>query len=309
MKYANALRWLVPGIFALALLAAGAGFLWPSEGAPYPWTTVRGEAVMINGHGLYTYDTVSSVAQMQGNDIVTLLVGLPLLAIAFWLAQKGSLRGHLLLTGTLGFFLYTYMSMCFGTAYNPLFLAYVALFGLSLYAFILSMLAFDLSNLPQRFSERLPRRTIAIFFVVLGAFLSLAWLGRIAPTLLQGATPALENVTSLFIQAMDLALIVPLAFLAAILLWRRSAWGYLLASVAIMKFVTMGLAVSVMGLNMWRSGVPTSVVELGIFPTITLVNLVLAVLLLSNIRSVSIRPAASVSKPGHMPHNPSHRTA
>mgnify|MGYP001266104283 CR=1 FL=1 len=304
MKYTNGLRGLVPGIFALALLAAGAGFLWPGEGAPYPWTTVRGETVMINGHGLYFYDTVSSVAQMQGNDIVTLFVGLPLLAISFWMAQKGSLRGHLLLTGTLGFFLYTYMSMCFGTAYNPLFLVYVALFGLSLYAFILSMLAFDLAQLPQRFSEHLPRRTIASFFVVLGAFLSLAWLGRIAPTLLQGTTPALENVTSMFIQAMDLALIVPLAILAALLLWRRSAWGYLLASVAIMKFVTMGLAVSVMGLNMWRAGVPTSPVELGIFPTITVVNLVLAVLLLSNIDSASAQSAPFIRKPLHTSHSP-----
>ena len=33
---------------------------------------------MINGHGLYYYDTVSSVAQMQANDLITLVVGLPL---------------------------------------------------------------------------------------------------------------------------------------------------------------------------------------------------------------------------------------
>ena len=284
MKHKSALKWLVPSIFLLALWAAGAGFLWAGGGAPYPLTNFRGEEVMINGRGLYYYDTVSSVAQMQGNDIVTLLVGLPLLALSFWLALNGSLRAHLLLTGTLGLFLYTYMSMCFGTAYNPLFLVYVALFSLSLYAFILSMLAFDLATLPQRFSASLPRRAIAGLFLVTGAFLSLAWLGRIVPTLSQGVTPALDNVTSMFIQAMDLALIVPLAILSAILLWRRSAWGYLLASVAVMKFLMMGLAVSTMGINMWRMGVATSPVELAVFPTLTLINAVLAVLLL---RSVS----------------------
>ena len=54
---------------------------------------------MINGHGLYYYDTVSTVAQMQANDLITLLVGLPLLVVSAWLAGHSSLRGRLLLTG------------------------------------------------------------------------------------------------------------------------------------------------------------------------------------------------------------------
>ena len=157
MSTHNALKWLIPPIFLLALVAAAAG-LWPGDGASYPLTTFRGEQVTINARGLYYWDTVSTAAQMQANDLVTLALGLPLLAVSFWLARRGSLRGRLLLTGTLGFFLYTYMSMCFGAAYNPLFLVYVALFGLSLYAFILSMMSFDLAALPARFSDRLPRR-------------------------------------------------------------------------------------------------------------------------------------------------------
>jgi hypothetical protein len=63
------------------------------------------------------------------------------------------------------------------------------------------------------------------------AFLTLAWLGRIAPTLFQDQVPLLENVTSMFIQAMNLGLIVPLCVLSGIPLLRRNAWGCLLASV------------------------------------------------------------------------------
>jgi hypothetical protein len=44
---------------------------------------------------------------------------------------------------------------------NNLFLVYVALFRLSLFAFILSMMAFDLETLPFRFADRLPRGCIA----------------------------------------------------------------------------------------------------------------------------------------------------
>lgn len=278
----TALRWLVPLIFVLALVAALAG-LWPGEGAPYPITNFRGEEVTINARGLYYWDTVSSTAQMQANDLVTLVLGLPLLAFSFWLARRGSLRGRLLLTGTLGFILYTYVSMCFGAAYNRLFLVYVALFSLSLFAFILSLMSFDLATLPARFSERLPRGWIAGLLLFVAAFLALAWLSRIAATFAPGTIPALENTTSMFIQAMDLALIVPLCVLAGALLLRRSAWGYLLTSVGMLKFMTMGIAVSLMGLNMARVGVPISAVELVIFPAITLANLVMVTLLLRSI--------------------------
>jgi hypothetical protein len=282
MNTNKALKWLVPPIIVLALLVAIAG-LWPAEAQSYPLTNFRGEAVTIHAGGLYYWDTVSSVAQMQANDVVTLVLGVPLLAISYWLARRGSLRGRLLLAGTLGFFLYTYMSMCFGTAYNALFLVYVALFGLSLYAFILVMLSFDLATLPQHFSARLPRRWIAGLLIGAALFLALAWLGRIAVTFGSDQAPPLDNITSMFIQAMDLALVVPACVLGAILLLRRSAWGYLLASVAVMKFVTMGTAVTLMGLNMVRVGVPVTAAELVIFPVITLINLVLAVLLLRSV--------------------------
>lgn len=283
MNINPALKWLIPTIMILTFIAALAGVM-PGEGQPYPLTNFRGEEVTINARGLYYWDTISSAAQMQANDLVTLLLGLPLLAISFWLTLRGSLRGRLLLTGTLGFILYTYITMCFGAAYNQLFLVYVALFSLSLFAFILSMISFDLSALPDHFSEKLPRGWIAALLFFAAAFLSLAWLGRIAATFAPDAIPALDNTTSMFIQVMDLGIIVPLCVLSGILLLRRSAWGYLLASVGLMKFLTMGIAVSVMSLNMRRVGVPISTVEAAMFPTITLVNIVMVTLLLKNIK-------------------------
>ncbi len=288
MRFQTPLRGLVTAIFVLALAAAGAGLFWPGEGQPYPFTSARGEAVMLAGCGLYRYDTVSLAAQEQANDLVTLVLGLPLLAVSVRLAQRGSLRGGLLLAGTLGFFLYTYLSMAMYAAYNPLFLVYVALLTLSLFAFILSLMSFELAALPGRFSERLPRRSIAALLFAAGAFLLLAWLGRILPPLVQGGTPVLENATTLVIQAMDLGLVTPAAFLAGFLLLRRRPWGYLLAAVLLMKFLTMGTAVSVMGLNLLRLGMPVSPVELGFFPLLTLANAWLAVALL---RSVRARPA------------------
>jgi hypothetical protein len=285
MKTKNTVTTLSILIGALALFAAGMGLFWQTPGQPHDFVSVQGEKVVINGHGLYHYDTVNSGHQLQANDLITLVVGLPLLAVSTGLARRASLRGRLMQTGTLGFFLYTYMSMSFATAYNALFLVYVSLFSLSLFAFILSMMSYDLTQLPQHFSERLPRRIIAWTMFVVSGFLLLAWLGRIVPPLLQKTLPPLENLTSLVIQVMDLGLIVPMAFLAGILLLRGSAWGYLMGSVAVMKMLTMGTAVSAMGINLALSGAPISMVELVMFPSITLVNVLMAVLLLKNIQS------------------------
>ena len=284
MKYQSALRWLIPLIGLLALLAAGTGLFYQIDGQPYPFTSYRGEEVMIYNQGLYQYETVSSAAQAKANDLVTLVLGLPLLAVSTWLAFRGSLRGRLLLTGTLGFFLYTYVSLAFLAAFNALFLVYTALYSLSLFAFILSMMSFDLETLPGRFSERLPRGWIAGLLFFVGGFLLLAWLGRILPPILGNQTPLLENATTMVIQAMDLGLVLPLAVLGGILLLRRSAWGYLLASVALMKGMTMGIAVSAMGINMALQGVPDSLGILIPFMVITLLNLIMAVILLKNVK-------------------------
>lgn len=284
MKYQSTLRWIIPLIVVLALVATGMGLFDGTPGQPYEFTNHRGETVTINGRGLYRYDSVSMAAQQQANDMVTLVVGLPLLAMSTWFAFRGSLRGRLLLTGTLAFFLYTYMSMAMLTSYNELFLVYVGLFTLSLHAFVLSMLSFDLEELPRRFSDRLPRGWIAGLLFFVGGFLLLAWIGRIVPSALLGEPAELENTTTLVIQAMDLGLVVPLSILAGVLLLRGSAWGYLLASVAVLKFVTMGLAVSTMSLFMAARGVPENLEIMVPFLAITIVNLILAGLLLAAVQ-------------------------
>src|SRR6185436_13141944 len=177
-------------IIPLALLAAGAGVFWQGSGEPYPFETLRGETVMIRGHGLYRYDTVNSSSQEIGADIVTLLIGIPLLITGIALSRKGTLRGQLLLTGALGYFLYTYGAMCFLTAFNPLFLVYVALFSLSLFGFILSMSSLDVDEVARRISSGFPRRAIASYFIIVAVFLFLAWLGLVASPSLAWTPPA-----------------------------------------------------------------------------------------------------------------------
>jgi hypothetical protein len=296
MKYQSVFKVLLPLIFVLALLAAGMGLFDQAPGHSYALTNFRGEQVTISGRGLYYWDTLSAAAQMQANDLITLVVGLPLLALGAWLALHGSLRGQLLLTGTLGFFLYTYLSMCMLAAYNGLFLVYVALFGLSLYAFALSLMSVDVAALPGHFSARFPRGWVAGLLFLVGGFLLAAWLGRVVPELLNPQTPAaLENATTRVIQAMDLALVAPLAVVGGVLLLRRQPWGYLLASVAVLKGLTLALAVSAMAINMTLAGVPDSLGFMVPFLVLTSLNLAAGVVLLRSIQEPTLQPRAGLA--------------
>src|SRR5512136_791427 len=100
-KTSNTLIVLASLIATLALMVAGLGVFWQGEGQRFEFRTLRGETVMIQGHGLYRYETVSFAAQSIAQDVVTLLVGIPLLVVAMVLFRKGNLLGKLLLAGTL----------------------------------------------------------------------------------------------------------------------------------------------------------------------------------------------------------------
>ncbi len=127
---------------------------------------------------------------------------------------------------------------------------------------------------------------------LMGAFLTFLWLGTILPPILQNQKAALDNTTTLVIQAMDLVFIVPLAILAGILLLRRSAWGYLLTSVFVIKVTVLGLAVAAMGINQTLTGTADGLPMVVAFLVITGLNLGATVVLLRNITEKKLRWAS-----------------
>jgi hypothetical protein len=231
-------------VFLLILGVTTTGIFYKTPEPGIEHTTVRGQEAVYQGSGLYRYDPVVVVREGKIWDVINLCIGLPLLAAAVILTLRGSLRGRLLLGGLLAYFFYVYLMYATMMAFNPLFLAYVAIFSLSLVAFFLNMGRIDVAGLPSHFSHRFPRTVFIVFSLLLSAALLLLWTGRIVPIMMTGRFPAeLAGVATLETQALDLGLIVPLALSSAILLWRRSPWGYFLTSVAItfgfMMFITI----------------------------------------------------------------------
>lgn len=250
MKQQPALSWLVPLIAVLALLAAGFGLLTPAEGNPISFTTVRGETVEIWGRGLYKYDTPISATGFTAADVITIFLAIPILVVSFFMYRRGSVRGGLLLAGSLSYFLYNYTSMGFGAAYNNLFIVYTVIFGASLYGLIVALLSFDLKTLPSHFKAQLPRNGIGIFLIISGIILSLIWIVlSIVPALLANkAAPEAYYYTTFITGIIDIGIIAPALILGGVLIRRVIPFGYLLAS-------TMLIFTCILGANLTAGGI------------------------------------------------------
>lgn len=250
----------------------------------HQFLSLHGENIGLHSRGIYQNDSVSVAAQGIAQDAVTLILGIPMLLISLILARKGLLKGRLLLTGTIGYFLYAYISYTFLSMYNSLFLVYVMLMSACLFAFILCIISFDITALKISFSPKLPVRFIGGFQLFIAFILFMMWMGRIVPPMMARSIPmGLEHYNTLVIQALDLGVIVPAAILSGIMIIRKKEIGYLLSSIIIIKGLTMLTAISAMLVGMINAGVEVSIVELTVFPLFNLIAVFCMVVLLKNI--------------------------
>lgn len=209
-------------ILALAAAAAGLGLLVPTIYRETAWV----------------------VPQNRGQDLVTLLA-LAALVPALIAAQRGSARGTLIWLGLLGYLAYTYTGAAFAYGFNILFPVYVALFSLTGAALIAGLSGIDPVPLRAAFDQRVPRRGVIVFLVMMAAILCLLWASQIIPFYTRGELPNMivqAKTPTVFVYVIDLGVVVPLALLSAIWLRQDRPWGYVLAGFVLVKAATMGLA-------------------------------------------------------------------
>jgi hypothetical protein len=261
---AFALSWLVTG---LAALAAAVGLLLP---------------------GVYR-ETAWVVPQNRGQDLVTLLA-LVVMVPVLRAAQRGSARGTLVWLGLLGYLAYTYTGAAFAYGFNQLFLVYVALFGGTGAALIAGLSGIDAGALQRAFDERTPRRRVMAFLLVMAAVLCLLWFSQIIPFCTRGELPhmiVMAKTPTVFVYVLDLGVVVPLALLAAWWLWRREAWGDVLAGFVLVKAATMGLALLAMTAFALRAGLPVEAVLSAAWVTLAVVGLAMSWWFFAHCRGVA----------------------
>lgn len=277
-------------ILGLSVFCSFVGLLSSSGATPYNFVAITKETVSIYGKGLYALDSVSIVAQGLASDFITLIIAVPVTLIALFYSYRNSFKAELVLTGMLGYFLYTYMSYVFLWNYNVLFIVYVAIMSLSFYGFIIMMTSFDLTSIKDHFIDPLKTKSIIGFQLFVAIMVGMLWLSKLTPSWFNAATPVgLEHYTTLVIQAMDLGFIVPTTIISAILLYQRKPLGYLLSSVILIKGIALLSSITAMAINMMISGVETSIIEIAIFGLLDLFGVYALWRLLVQIKKPSLQ--------------------
>jgi hypothetical protein len=195
--------------------------------------------LMYGPRGLYDAYP-AALAGLVGQDIVTLVVGLPLLIGSAWLASRGSALGLLAWAGALFYVAYSYYFFVVG-GFNALFLLYVAIVAASLYGLLAVVLAIDTAALAGRLGNGLPRRRVSFLFGVIVTLFAVLWGGLSISTAAAGNE--LDQVPHLVV-AIDGAVLLPLLSVAGIKLWRRQPWGDVLGGVLLVKVAATGLTLA-----------------------------------------------------------------
>lgn len=218
--------------------------------------------------------------QATGQDMVTLAVVLPALAVSLWFARRGSATGYLLWLGSLGYLAYTYLVYAVITEFNWFFLGYVALFGLSTYTFTAGLLRTDADAVKARLSPQLPTRLVSVFFAAMGVLVGLLWLAEAVPATITNTKPASVGTVGLpanVVHVLDLGLVIPAVLLTALWLRQGKPWGFVLTGVLFVKVVSISLAVLAMIARMAAAGEPVAMAEVAVFGLLTVVGVAVTV--------------------------------
>lgn len=249
--------------------------------------------------GIYT-GPVSTAEMLRGYDLVTAGVVVPSLIVAVHLARRGSAAARLVTAGLLAYLVYTYAYHLFGTGFNDLLLLHAAVFATALCTLVLVIATIDVRSVAERFGSRARVRAAAGILGALAVALGGMWSYYAVDNAVTGDVPAgsqlIETDTIVHLGiALDLTLLVPLYAVAAVLLWRGAAWGYLLAAVALVAGVLHQVSYVVAMPFQVAADIPEAVTYDPVEPVIVLLYLVATALLFRGVRRASTARTASQS--------------
>ncbi|HEX6305156.1 MAG TPA: hypothetical protein VFZ76_13260 [Anaerolineales bacterium] len=120
------------------------------------------------------------------NDLVNLLIGLPVLLGSVQLARRGVLAGLLLWPGGLLYVLYNYIAYIFGTPFSLISFAYVALVLLSAYILLNLVQSIDRKSVRERLLGAVPEKIGGWILIILGVVFLFRAVGMIAQATTSG---------------------------------------------------------------------------------------------------------------------------
>ena len=219
-----------------------------------------------------------------GNDWVTLVLAVPLLAIGLLRSTAGSIRGLLVWMGLVGYALYNYAFYVFGAALNAFFPIYVVAVVLAGSILILSLSHLDAREVANRFHPAAPVRLIGGSLLFIGIGLASVWIALWAAYAFADRPTPVEPDVFRLVAALDLCLMVPALGSGGLLIWQRSPWGYVISAIASIQGALYVVVLSVNSVVAVQRGLTAPPGELPAWAALTVFTAAIAFVVLANVR-------------------------
>jgi hypothetical protein len=168
------------------------------------------------------YPTDELLQTFMPNDVVNLLIGVPILLGSMWLTWRGKLIGLLFWPGALFYVLYNYIAYIFGIPFNTMYPLFLALVTSSVYTIISLIANIDRTVVKKQLAGVVPERAAGGILAGLGALFGLRAIAVMVGALVN-QTPIATTEFPVLIADF---LVSPAFIIGGSLLWRRKALGY-----------------------------------------------------------------------------------
>ncbi len=164
--------------------------------------------------------------------------------------RRGSRRAFVVWCGVLVYTIYYYAFYVFGFTYTVLYPLYLALMGLGVYSLIGLLAGVDLGAFAAGVDAKMPVRTLAVILLIALLFVPL-WGSMLA----QDIAAQQPRVTAL-VFVLDLCFLLPAIAIAAVQLWQRRPFGYLLSGILLIKAAVSGILLAISTVWAAQLGMP-----------------------------------------------------
>jgi hypothetical protein len=238
---------------------------------------ITAAAGVMDGSMYMPFLSAEIVAFQALQDALSLLFA-PLLLAAMLFTRHGSRRALVIWAGLLIYFAYYYAFYAFGFVYTIYYPLYLAVIGLGVYSLIGLLAKVDTADFADHVADTMPVRLIACVLGMTLLFVPI-WLAMIV----QGIRTQQVQPTAL-VFVLDLPFLIPACVWAAVLIWRRRAFGYVISGPLLFKATVSGVLLTGGELmKIWR-GLPPAWDQLSLYIFLGVVGLIGLLRYLYNIR-------------------------
>ena len=236
----------------------------------------------------YEREVASMAAQGAGQDLVDLILVVPLMVFSMIFMQKGSKIATFLFGGTVLYTLYSFVIYALGVHFNNLFLLYCLTLGCSFYLFTLYLLQFNKVDVKEWFTQKVPVRLTGIFFILIAAIFYMMWLKDVVPALLNDTVPESVSDYDLLVNpvhVLDIAIMLPGLVITAVLLMKGKKLGYIFAPILLVFIIILAIALAAMIVMLKVKGVSDDISVGIIFIVLALISSIFLVLFLGKLKN------------------------